>query len=149
MENASKALIIAGAILLSILIIALGIFIFNAAKGAVNTKQLDATEKQTFNAPIEQYEGRQIGSSVKQLIAELITNATTNADADERLPDILYVDSKSKGPAVNVNNIQSTVSNPNTNQMSTLRSKISSTHYYTIGIEYNEAGLVGTITINY
>ena len=51
MENASKALIIAGAILLSILIIALGIFVFNAAKGAVNTDQLDATEiHPAFNA---------------------------------------------------------------------------------------------------
>ena len=32
MENASKALIIAGAILLAILIIALGVFIFNQSK---------------------------------------------------------------------------------------------------------------------
>ena len=36
MENASKALIIAGAILLAILIIALGVFIFNKAKSATN-----------------------------------------------------------------------------------------------------------------
>ena len=149
MENASKALIIAGAILLSILIIALGIFVFNAAKGAVNTKQLDATEKQTFNAPIEQYEGRQIGSSVKQLIAELITNASTNADADERLPDIEYKDTNNKGPNVNVNSINSTVSDTKTSDMSTLRSKIANTHYYNIELEYNSSGLVGKIIINY
>ena len=35
MENASKALIIAGAILLSILIIGLGMSIFNASKTAI------------------------------------------------------------------------------------------------------------------
>lgn len=33
MENASKALIIAGAILISILLISLGIVMFNASKG--------------------------------------------------------------------------------------------------------------------
>ena len=35
METASKSLIIAGAILLSILIIALGVFIFNQAKSSI------------------------------------------------------------------------------------------------------------------
>ena len=36
MENASKALIIAGAILLAILLISLGIMIFNQAQDTVN-----------------------------------------------------------------------------------------------------------------
>ena len=100
MENASKALIIAGAILLSILIIALGIFVFNAAKGAIKTDQLDATEKATFNDPIAQYEGRQLGSSVKSLLSHLISNAGNNSDASERLPDVYYKDTKKAGLAM-------------------------------------------------
>lgn len=36
MENASKALIIAGAILLSILIIAVGMFIFTSSQNSIN-----------------------------------------------------------------------------------------------------------------
>ena len=36
MENASKALIIAGAILLAILLISLGIYIFSQAQSVVN-----------------------------------------------------------------------------------------------------------------
>ena len=44
MENASKALIIAGAILLAILIISLGIVIYNQAAGVVNTDQLNSVE---------------------------------------------------------------------------------------------------------
>ena len=149
MENASKALIIAGAILLSILIIALGIFVFNAAKGAANTDQLDATEKQTFNGPLEQYEGKQIGSTVKKLLSDLISNAGTNKDADERLPDIEYKDSGRKGPAVNVNKIVSNVANTKTGDMSKLRAKISNTHYYNVEIEYNDSGLVSKFIINY
>ena len=41
MENASKALIIAGAILLSILLISLGIMIFNNASNVANGQQMD------------------------------------------------------------------------------------------------------------
>ena len=41
MENASKALIIAGAIILSILIIALGMYIYQQASGAAQGTNLD------------------------------------------------------------------------------------------------------------
>ena len=57
MENASKALIIAGAILLSILIISLGIMVYNNAKNTVGSSNLDKQEIQTFNSQWEQYEG--------------------------------------------------------------------------------------------
>lgn len=40
MENASKALIIAGAILLSVLIISLGIMVYNNAKNTVGSANL-------------------------------------------------------------------------------------------------------------
>ena len=150
MENASKALIIAGAILLSILIIALGIFVFNAAKGAVNTDQLDATEIQAFNEPITQYDGRQMGTQVKSLLGTLISNAGNNAESAERLPDIVYV--KGEGPVIegNLANIVSNVANTRINDMSKLKSKIANSHYYDVEIEYDDStGLVSKITINY
>ena len=162
MENASKALIIAGAILLSILIIALGIFVFNAAKGAIKTDQLDATEKATFNDPIAQYEGRQLGSSVKSLLSHLISNAGNNSDAAERLPDVTY--KNVGGPVIKLTvdgtetsiakdgtlKIESTVAGTNIAFMSQLRSKISQTHYYNVEIGYDDTtGLVNSVTINY
>lgn len=150
MENASKALIIAGAILLSILIIALGIFVFNAAKGAVNTDQLDATEIQAFNEPITQYEGSQMGSQVKSLLGTLITNAGNNAEAAERLPDIVY--KEGDGPKVDatLKNIISNVKNTHIDLMSKLKSKIANTHYYEIEVEYdNSNGLVNKVIISY
>ena len=55
MENASKALIIAGAILLSILIIGLGIFIFGQARNSLNSTNLSEYEIQVFNSKIENY----------------------------------------------------------------------------------------------
>lgn len=100
MENASKALIIAGAILLAILIIALGIYVFNMAKGATNTDQLDSVEKQTFNSTFTQYEGKALGSSVSELINAAITNASKNSEADDRLPDIIYLETRAGNSTV-------------------------------------------------
>ena len=98
MENASKALIIAGAILLSILIIALGIYVFNMAKGATNTNSLTELEVSQFNQPFTDYRGRTIGSGVVSLLDKVITSAVEYKDSDERLPDIIYLDSRDKSP---------------------------------------------------
>lgn len=81
MENSSKALIIAGAILLSILIIAMGMFIYQKAQEQVNAavSNLSNDEKNTHNSKFLNYEGKQSGSSVKQLINTLTTNAASTA----------------------------------------------------------------------
>lgn len=52
MENATKALIIAGAILIAILLITIGIKILNSTKGTVDSSQatMDATAITTFNS---------------------------------------------------------------------------------------------------
>ena len=49
MENASKALIIAGAILLAILIISLGILIYNQAAGIANGNAMSESHNLTHN----------------------------------------------------------------------------------------------------
>ncbi len=85
MENASKALIIAGAILLSILIISLGIMVYNNAKNTVGSANLNKQEIQTFNSQWENYEGKpKTASEIKTLYQAVIasnaaeTNAGTN-----------------------------------------------------------------------
>lgn len=100
MENASKALIIAGAILLSILIIALGIYVFNMAKSATNTDQLSQLEVSQFNDIYTTYNGPQLGSMVASLLDKVITNASDNKEADERLIDIVYVDTSARSAKV-------------------------------------------------
>jgi len=74
MENASKALIIAGAILISILIIALGVFIYNNAANTVKSADMTEYEMQSFNDKFQKYEGTQTGSSVKALIDTVKAN---------------------------------------------------------------------------
>ena len=75
MENASKALIIAGAILLAILLITLGIYIFQQAQSTVNNSGMSQAEIQTFNSQFTKYEGTKVkGSAVKSLIQEVNVN---------------------------------------------------------------------------
>lgn len=81
MENASKALIIAGAILLSILIISLGIMIYNQAAGVANTEQLDGVEISTFNTQFTSYEGNnKRGAEVNSLLSTIQSNNVANQD---------------------------------------------------------------------
>ena len=72
MENASKALIIAGAILLAILLISLGIIIFSQAQDTVNNSGMTQAEVQTFNGQLVKYEGAQKGTVVKTMIQEVL-----------------------------------------------------------------------------
>ena len=79
MENASKALIIAGAILLAILIISLGIMIYQQASGVVNNNSMTEVDVSTFNAKFEQYLGANVrGAQVNALINTINTNNTDN-----------------------------------------------------------------------
>lgn len=92
MENASKALIIAGAILLSILIIAIGMYIYNSSQNSISGagSQISAYEIQSFNQTWEMYEGVQTGTNVRALISKMSANAKSNETEKTRLPDLCY-----------------------------------------------------------
>ena len=81
MENASKALIIAGAILLAILIIALGVFIFNKAKSATNMDDLSNQQVEAHNSTFQNYEGTINGTQAKALIDAIRNN-------NQQMPDL-------------------------------------------------------------
>ena len=57
MENASKALLIAGAILIVILLISLGIYIYSQAQQTINSVNMDEQQITAFNNKFAQYEG--------------------------------------------------------------------------------------------
>ena len=86
MENASKALIIAGAILLAILIISLGIMIYNQASGVVNNNAVGEVDISTFNNKFTQYEGDRVrGAQVNALLQQIQSNNITyKADGNSR-----------------------------------------------------------------
>lgn len=83
MENASKALIIAGAILISILLISVGVIIMNSTGdiGGTSQRQGEIMAIRTFNSQFTAYEGEAVsGSQIKELISAVEAN---NAKDDE------------------------------------------------------------------
>ena len=86
MENASKALIIAGAILLAILLISLGIMIFTQAQSTVNNSGMSQAEITSFNSQFSKYENDKIkGSMVKSLVQEVNTNNAQDESSEHQI----------------------------------------------------------------
>ena len=105
MENASKALIIAGAILLAILLISLGIMIFNQAQDTVNNSGMSQAEKTAFNNKFLKYEGEQKGSVVKSLINEVLAS---NADPNNSTRTIKFRKNDIEVDTINTSEVQTT-----------------------------------------
>ncbi len=89
MENASKALLIAGAILIAILLIGIAMMVFGNINGITGLagQQVDALEIQGFNRQFEQYAGENVsGSNVKTLLNNInASNATYANDASKQI----------------------------------------------------------------
>lgn len=83
MENASKALIIAGAILLSILLISLGIMVYNQAKGTINEADLSTEEVQTFNTKFTTYAGASVSGTKVNALMDAI--AASNGSSSNKV----------------------------------------------------------------
>lgn len=146
MENASKALIIAASVLVAILIVAMGVTIFNKAQNSADTTSLDQTEINMFNSKFERYANNQLGSQVKSLVSFTISNASTNKDDPSKLPDISLI-----GNADNNRNKEAISSNTNyVTDLATIRNNITSTHTYKVAFDYDtNTGLITKININY
>lgn len=135
MENASKALIIAGAILLAILLITLGIYIFQQAQSTVNNSGMSQAEIQTFNSQFTKYEGDKIkGSSVKSLIQEVNVNNSQD-ESNEHQITVTGVTASASGSEAGYNQY--------------LTSGIKNTKTYTVKItKYGTNGRIVTIAVS-
>ena len=81
MENASKALLIAASVLIVILLIAVGMRIFNSTSGTADNVEItmNATEIATFNSKFTAYAGSgKSASQVRALANIVIANNATN-----------------------------------------------------------------------
>jgi len=100
MENASKALIIAGAILLSILIISLGIVVVNNTRTTIDKANVSQQEVQTFNSRFEAYVGNdKSASDVRALVSLVISsNGAENTNKTNHFISCTNGDLPSAGP---------------------------------------------------
>ena len=82
MENATKALLIAAAVLVAILIISLGIGVYNMAAETMGSVDLSGTEVQAFNEQFSQYNGnKKRGSEVNAMLKTVLTSNLNEAAA--------------------------------------------------------------------
>ena len=91
MENASKALLIAGAILIVILLIAVGMMVYRGAQGSINKAigQMSSTEKDIHNSQFEPFVGTKVsGSNVRSLLSKMITNNSDDNNVQVKLKGI-------------------------------------------------------------
>ena len=86
MENATKALLIAAAVLVAILIISLGLVVYNMAAETVNNSaNLSQQEIQTFNEQFTQYQGDNVrGSNVNALLKTALNNNITKSQEQKK-----------------------------------------------------------------
>ena len=152
MENASKALLIAGAILLCILIIAIGMFIYNSAQSTITDSltSLSTQESEAFNNQFVSYEGVQTGSNIKALMGRLIANADTYADEPAKIPGVV-IDKMTSSTNANVNELVSNAGNTQNyiDACGKIRNTVETKHEYYVAISYQPNGLIDYIKIYY
>ena len=81
MENASKALIIAGAILIAIILITVGIVVMNSMNSPIDNadKEIKSQTAQMFNKKFEKYAGEgKTAEQVKELMMLVNSNLASN-----------------------------------------------------------------------
>ena len=140
MENASKALLIAGAILIVILLIGVGMMVYQGAQEGLQTglTQMDTQSKTMFNSTFTKYQGNRVsGTRVRALLQDVIASNNTNKEVDGKLVSI------AGDTTINV-----TSSALNSSSLSDLIVNINTGAYYTVKTPINDnTGLVNTITI--
>lgn len=85
MENATKALLIAAAVLIAILIISLGLVVYNNSASTVNQANLSSQEIQAQNEKFTRYNGtNKRGSEVNSLLQTALNyNLNTTDDGNK------------------------------------------------------------------
>ena len=133
MENATKALLIAAAVLIAILIISLGLVVYNNSANTVNQANLSSQEIQAQNEKFTRYNGNnKRGSEVNSLLQTALNYNLNTTDEGNKVV-VEYGADKQKLVDKNSKSI--------TKQMDT--SKL-----YNITVNYGGAGgLVDKITI--
>lgn len=80
MDNASKALVMAGAVLIAVMLISLGVVLFNSAAdvGKDSTQQLDSLAVETYNSGYVQLTGPKVSASTARSMITKIRSHNGN-----------------------------------------------------------------------
>ena len=153
MENATKALLIAGAVLMAILLIALGMMVFNNSKEMIaqTGEQIDEQTKQMFNSKFEAYEGEDVlGSKVKALISQVVATNGASKAADvltERKVEVYTFRGSGTDTPAAMTASGTSLNSTDDSALSNLRIKVKSSRHYRVHFDYRSNGLIQNIKI--
>ena len=141
MENASKALIIAGSILVSIVIITLGVMIVtNVTDTIQKNSSLSEQEISTYNQPFEAYLGTKSGTQARALCDKIRNHNNANTDDETRQIIVMEGDASSVTEAPDTAVPAATIN--------TFKSNLKAGKTYTITLGYDaNSGLVVAVGI--
>lgn len=144
MENASKALIIAGSILLSIAIITVGMFVFRSVSDLITgSSNLTPQQIDTYNREFLAYNGNQRGAQVKSLCT-LINNHNMGADDPSELIAVVEGEATNPYPAP----IEENAAGTTTAEITTISNSVLSGRTYTVSFGYDaDSGLITQVGI--
>ncbi len=139
MENASKALIIAGSILISILIIGVGVMIFSNVSDIFNTGTVDEQAVTTYNDPFTRYGGEQVsGSQVKALCEAVRNHNLTYATDTSKLIELYSGEDTSANATLAKRDAASIdTTKTETGAISTIKNTIKSGYTYKVTFGYD------------
>ena len=142
MENAVKALLIAAAVLVAILLISLGVGIFNSASEQMEGADLSQYQIQQFNDKFKKYEGtNKSGSDVNALLEVVFNHNMSQEESSNRVA--IDWGSNTKGKPTNWANVTTTA------KPTASYKKVSTGNTFDVTLSYNSnSGLVNKITIN-
>ncbi len=157
MENASKALIIAGAILISILLIAISMYVYNAAQGTISEagSQMSKQEKDMYNSAVASYVGdNKKGIDARACIDSIISSNNTYINDAGKYIGLTIEGAEVKGSdnqnilkGGSESNDETAVSNAAA-AMSAAKTQINTGKRYTITAKYSGTGLIENIDIS-
>ena len=150
MENITKALIIAGAIIICVLLVFVGMFVYNSSGSSIedSMSSMSTHEIETHNSEYTMYDGEQVGANIKSLVRIIISNARLNKDEVTKIPGVYFEDIKT-----NKNIDTSLPENGNISSylamLETIQSSIDTKHKYWVEVNYQKNGLIDYINISY
>lgn len=149
MENASKALIIAGAILLSILLISMGIIVFRNASSTISSADMSETETQTFNGKFTPYLGTNITANQVYTLCESVqtSNQSEKTNGTKRYIKVTIEAAADKGIAAKVTYGASGANTVDAQVTSKNVTKLPSSQTYTVTASKYNGSTIQEITV--
>lgn len=148
MENASKALIMAGAVLVAILIVSLGVVIFNNfSKSVKDNANMDEQEIANFNSKLTPYMGDSISGSQVNALIQLVISIDSSAYNSNELGKAVTISYKSNNGEDNTISVNKDSGVVNSNNLATKKVETGVGKFYKVTSEYGNNGLINKITV--